>query len=198
MLIGLALIWGIAVIGIRLSVRSDLALLAFEFAVLFALALTILFKGAPGGDWHLHVFNPSSSPSGFSGVVVGAVFGVLAFTGFEAPAYLGEEAQNPTRTVPRAILITTAGIGIVFLFFFYVTTVGYGISNIGKLPGDPAPWDTLGRHYWGSGPTILIDIASVVALVAGALAAQNGAARMLYALGRDGLLARSLGRTLPR
>jgi amino acid transporter len=144
------------------------------------------------------VFSPSASPAGFSGVVVGAVFGVLAFTGFEAPAYLGEEAVNPRRTIPRAILLTTTGIGIVFIFFFYVTTVGYGLPNIGKLPGDPAPWDTLGLHYWGSGPTILVDIASVVALVAGALACQNGAARMVYALGRDGLLPKALGRTLPR
>jgi amino acid transporter len=197
MLIGLAAIWGVAVLGIRLSVRSDLALLTFELGVLLALALTILIKGAPGGNWQPHVFSPSASPTGWSGVAVGAVFGVLAFTGFEAPAYLGEEAENPRRTLPRAILITTAGIGIVFVFFFYVTTVGYGIANIGKLPGDPAPWDTLGQHYWGSGPTILIDIASVVALVAGALAAQNGAARMVFALGRDGLLPRVLGRTLP-
>lgn len=198
MLIGMVLIWGVAVLGIRLSVRSDLALLTFELAVLLALAITILAKGAPGGDWHAHVFSPSASPAGFSGVVVGAVFGVLAFTGFEAPAYLGEEAENPRRTVPRAILLTTAGIGIAFVFFFYVTTVGYGLPNIAKLPGDPAPWDTLGQHYWGSGATILIDIASIVALVAGALACQNGAARMVYALGRDRLLPRSLGRTLPR
>ncbi|MDR2983955.1 MAG: APC family permease [Nocardiopsaceae bacterium] len=198
MLVGMVLIWGVAVLGIRLSVRSDLALLTFEIAVLLALAITILAKGAPGGDWHAHVFSPSASPTGFSGVVVGAVFGVLAFTGFEAPAYLGEEAVNPRRTVPRAILLTTAGIGIAFVFFFYVTTVGYGLTNIAKLPGDPAPWDTLGQHYWGSGATILIDIASVVALVAGALACQNGAARMVYALGRDGLLPRTLGRTLPR
>jgi amino acid transporter len=198
MLIGLVLIWGVAVIGIRLSVRSDLALLTFEFAVLFALAFTILAKGAPGGNWHPHVFNPSAGPSGFSGVVVGTVFAVLAFTGFEAPAYLGEEAAKPRRTVPRAILLTTVLIGIVYVFFFYVSTVGYGLSNIGKLPADPAPWDTLGRHYWGSSPTILVDIASVVALVAGGIAAQNGAARMVYALGRDGLLPRTLGRTMHR
>jgi len=198
MLIGLVLIWGVAVIGIRLSVRSDLALLTFEFAVLFALAVTILAKGAPGGDWHAHVFNPSAAPSGFSGVVVGTVFAVLAFTGFEAPAYLGEEAAKPRRTVPRAILLTTVLIGIVYVFFFYVTTVGYGLSNIGRLPADPAPWDTLGRHYWGSSPTVLVDIASVVALVAGGLAAQNGAARMVYALGRDALLPRAFGHTLRR
>jgi amino acid transporter len=198
MLVGLAVIWGVAVLGIRLSVRSDLALLTFELGVLLALALTILFKGAPGGNWQPHVFSPSASPTGWSGVVVGAVFGVLAFTGFEAPAYLGEEAENPRRTVPRAILLTTVLVGIAFVFFFYVTTVGWGVPDIGKLPADPAPWDTLGRTYWGAGPTILVDIASVVALVAGALAAQNGAARMLFALGRDGLLPRALGRTIPR
>src|SRR5262249_17353738 len=197
-LIGLVLIWGVAVLGIPLSVRSDLALLTFELGVLLALALTILVKGAPGGDWHPHVFSPGASPAGFSGVVVGAVFGVLAFTGFEAPAYLGEEAENPRRTIPRAILLTTVLIGVAFVFFFYVTTVGWGIPDIGKLPADPTPWGTLGRTYWGAGPTILIDIASVVALIAGALAAQNGAARMLFALGRDGLLPRALGGTLRR
>lgn len=198
MLIGLVVIWGVAVLGIRLSVRSDLALLTFELGVLLALALTILVKGAPGGDWHPHVFSPDASPSGFSGVVVGAVFGVLAFTGFEAPAYLGEEAENPRHTVPRAILTTTILIGVVFVFFFYVTTVGWGLPGIGKLPADAAPWDTLGRTYWGSDATILVDIASVVALLAGALAAQNGAARMVFALGRDGLLPRPLGRTMRR
>jgi len=198
MLIGLVLIWGVAVLGIRLSVRSDLALLTFELGVLLALALTILIKGAPGGDWQPHVFSPSASPTGFSGVVIAAVFGVLAFTGFEAPAYLGEEAENARRTVPRAILTTTLLIGVVFIFFFYVTTVGWGVQDISKLPANPAPWDTLGRTYWGAGPTILVDIASVVALVAGALAAQNGAARMVFALGRDGLLPRPLGRTLRR
>ena len=100
--------------------------------------------------------------------------------------------------MPRAILTTTILIGVVFVFFYYVTTVGWGVPHIGKLPADPAPWATLGRTYWGADPTNLIDIASVVALIAGALAAQNGAARMLFALGRDGLLPPSLSRTLRR
>lgn len=198
MLIGMVLIWGIAVLGIRLSVRSDLVLLTFEFGVLLSLAFTILAKGAPGGNWHDGVFDPGNAPGGFSNVAVAAVFGVLAFTGFEAPTYLGEETENPRRTVPRALLITVLLIGAVYIFFFYMTTVGYGVGNIGKLPGDPAPWDTIGTQYWNADAAVLVDIASVVALIAGGLAAQNGAARMTMALGRDGLLPRVLGRTMPR
>jgi hypothetical protein len=52
-------------------------------------AAAILVKGAPGGDWHAHVFSLGASPAGFSGVVVGAVFGVLAFTGADAAMIIG-------------------------------------------------------------------------------------------------------------
>jgi amino acid transporter len=198
MIIGLAVIWAIGVIGIRFSARSDLVLLTFEIGVLLALALTILVSGAPGGDWHAQVFNPGVAPGGFGGVAAGAVFGVLAFTGFEASAYLGEETRNPRKTIPRALLLTVVLVGILYVSFFYVVTVGFGLNNVGKIPRNAAPWDTLGIHYWGAGPTVLVDIASVAALIAGGLAAQNGAARMAMALGREGLLPPVLGRTMPR
>jgi amino acid transporter len=198
MIIGLAIIWAIGVIGIRFSARSDLVLLTFEIGVLLALALTILGSGAPGGDWHPQVFNPGAAPGGFGNVAIGAVFGVLAFTGFEASAYLGEETQNPRRTIPRAMLVTVVLVGVIYVFFFYVVTVGFGLNNVSKIVTNAAPWDTLGIHYWGTGPTVLVDIASVVALIAGGLAAQNGAARMALALGREGLLPPVLGRTIPR
>jgi amino acid transporter len=198
MIIGLAIIWAIGVIGIRFSARSDLVLLTFEIGVLLALALAILVAGAPGGDWHAQVFTAGVAPGGFGGVAVGAVFGVLAFTGFEAPAYLGEEMLNPRKTIPRALLVTVVLIGILYVFFFYVVTVGFGLNNVGKIPTNAAPWDTLGMRYWGAGPTVLVDIASVVALIAGGLAGQNGAARMAMALGREGLLPPVLGRTMPR
>jgi amino acid transporter len=193
MLLGFVAIWLIAILGIRLSVRSDLALLTFEGLVLLALAITVIVNA---GAWEPGAFNPGNGPSGFSGVVLGAVFGVLAFTGFEAPTYLGEEIENPRRSIPKALLITVLGMGVVYLFFFYTLTVGY--SNIGELPNDPAPWSSLGQRYWNSDATVLVDIATVVALIAGGLAAQNGAARMLLALGRDGLLPRPLGLTLRR
>lgn len=196
MVCGLVAIWAVAVNGIRFSVRNDTVLLTFEFGILLSLALTILATGAPGGNWQPHVFSPSAAPGGFGNVVLGAVFGVLAFTGFEASAYLGEEAQNPRKTIPRALAITTTLVGVGYVFFFYVTTVGYG--NIGKLPSDPAPWDTLGQRYWGSGAAVLVDIASAVALLAGGLAAKNGAARMIMALGREGLMPKSLGRASAR
>lgn len=198
MIAGLAIIWAIGVIGIRFSARSDLVLLTFEIGVLLALALTILASGAPGGDWHSQAFDPGAAPGGFGGVAIGAVFGVLAFTGFEASSYLGEETVNPRKTIPRALVLTVVLVGVLYVFFFYVVTVGFGLSHVAKIATNAAPWDTLGIHYWGAGPTVLVDIASVVALIAGGLAAQNGSARMALALGREGLLPPVFSRTMPR
>ncbi len=56
------------------------------------------------GDVNLQPFNPSHATGEWSGVFKGMVFAILAFIGFEAAAPLGEEARNPRRTVPRAVV----------------------------------------------------------------------------------------------
>lgn len=191
--IGLLFIWLLSLLGIRLSIRTDLAFLIFEGLVLGALALTILFKGGADGVWHPEVFNPHGLAAG--GIALAVVFGIQSFTGFEAASYLGEEARNPRRTIPRGMIITTVVAGVVYVFFAYVATVGWGVNDMLKYGQNPAPWDVLGTRYWNSSSTIVIDVAAAIAALAGGMASQNGAARMLFALGRDRLLPRGLGHT---
>lgn len=186
-------IWGLSVLGIKLSIRTDLAFLLFEGVVLGALGLTILFKGGAHGAWHPEVFRPNGIPA--SGIALAAVFGIQSFTGFEAASYLGEEARNPRRTIPRGMLITTGLVGVLYVLFAYIATVGWGVDDMAKYGQNPAPWDVLGTTYWNSSSTILVDVAAAIAALAGGMAAQNGAARMLFALGREGLLPRVLSRT---
>ena len=193
MLIGLVFIWGLSILGIKLSIRTDLVFLLFEGTVLGALALTILFKGGAHGAWHPGVFSPSGVKTG--GIALAAVFGIQSFTGFEAASYLGEEARNPRKTIPRGMIITTLIVGLIYVVFAYVATIGWGVDKMGTYGQNPAPWDVLGTRYWNSNSTIVIDIAAAIAVLAGAMASQNGAARMLFALGRDGLLPRVLSRT---
>lgn len=192
-LVGLVFIWGLSVLGIKLSIRTDLAFLVFEAAVLGALAITILVDGGADGAWHPEVFSPKGVAA--SGIALAVVFGIQSFTGFEAASYLGEEARDPRRTIPRGIIVTTLLAGIVYVIFAYVATVGWGVDDMAAYGKNPAPWDVLGARYWSSGSTIVIDVAAAIAALAGGMASQNGAARMLYALGRDGLLPKTLSRT---
>jgi len=68
---------------------------------------------------------PPGLYSGFSGVALAVVFGLLSFIGFEAAATLGEETANPKRNVPLAVRFAVVGVGVVCVFVVYGLAAGF-------------------------------------------------------------------------
>ena len=68
--------------------------------------------------------------SGFSGVIVGSIFTILAFIGFEEAAPIAEEAHEPRRTVPLAIIFSCLGIGLFYILNTYASTVTFGPAKM--------------------------------------------------------------------
>jgi amino acid transporter len=67
------------------------------------------------------------------------VFGFLSFAGFEAAATLGEEAREPRRDIPRAILGTAIFGGVYYVFVTWVEVMGFGTDDAGlKRSSTPA------------------------------------------------------------
>ena len=79
----------------------------------------------------------------WQGILHGMIFAFLAFIGFESSAPLAEEAINPRRTVPRAIVLAAVSIGIFYVFCSYAGVVGWGINNLATYSSDPNPWGTM-------------------------------------------------------
>ena len=76
--------------------------------------LHLLRGTAPNGaTFTLSVFTVEPGTD-VSTLFLGIVFGLLSFAGFEAAATLGEEARNPRRDIPRAILGTAIFGGVYF------------------------------------------------------------------------------------
>jgi amino acid transporter len=188
--VAVGVIFAICYIGIRQSLRVDLTLLGFEVLVCLALAALIFFHVNSSGGLTLTPFNPAAIPP--SGAIsVGIVLGVLNFIGFETAAALGEETRNPKRNIPRAIYGSMIVVGVFYVLMAYVFSVGFGPANILTQvvnKHDLAPFDTLARQYSGSGLALLVDIAGLFSFFGATLAIVNGGARILYALGRDGLM----------
>ena len=67
----------------------------------------------------------------FSALFLGVVFGFLSFAGFEAAATLGEEANRPTRDIPRAIFGVAVFGGVYFTVVTAVEMMGFGADTAG-------------------------------------------------------------------
>jgi amino acid transporter len=195
-------VWALVYRGIRISTETGVILGAFEIVVFLALAITLII--AAGSHNTLSVFLPNTGNSnGLGSVFAGMVYTVLAFIGFEASAPLGEEAKDPRRTIPRAVLLSCVLIGLFYVICYYGAIVYFG-PNVAADPkngffafngGDP--WDGLAAKVWGPF-SILVLLAIVNSAIANSNAGANAATRVGYALGRVGILPRSFANVHPR
>ena len=133
-----------------------------------------------------------------SALFLGVVFGFLSFAGFEAAATLGEEARNPRRDVPRAILGTAIFGGVYFVFVTAVEVMGFGTDEAGvaAFTSSSSLLGDLGTGYIGAWVGDLITLGAAVSAFGCALACAVGASRLLFALARDGVLPAGAGRGL--
>jgi amino acid transporter len=177
---------------IRISTTAGVILGLFEIAIFAALAIWMLLSNV--GDLNVQPFNPSHADGDWGGVFKGMVFAILAFIGFEASAPLGEEAKNPRRTVPRAVVGSAIAIGLFYLLCSYAWVFGAGFDNFVDQATGADPWRNLGKVFWSTG-WILVFLAICNSIAANSNAAVNAATRVFYSLARNGLAPRPLGHT---
>ncbi len=180
---------------IRISTTAGVILGAFEIAVFGGLALWMIFSNV--GDLSLQPFNPHHAVGHWNGVFRGMVFAILAFIGFEAAAPLGEEAKNPRRTVPRAVVGSALAIGLFYILCSYAWVFGAGFDNFVNQATGADPWRNLGKVFWSTG-WIVVFLAICNSIAANSNAAVNAATRVFYALARNRLAPSPLGRTHPQ
>jgi amino acid transporter len=184
---------------IDVSARILGVLVAAEYLCVLALDVLILRQGGAGG-LSLQPFSPGAFLAGSP--AIGLLFCFASFIGFEATTIYAEEARRPERTVPLATYLSVLLIGAFYAFTSWCMVLGAGAERL--LPWLRAAPDPtrllfeLSDRYAGAGLTLALQMLFVTSVFAGLLAFHNAAARYLFALGRDGLLPRALGRTHPR
>lgn len=186
LLVGIyALLVSVNAMGIRIGIGAILALAVLKLAPLIVLVIVGLFFVAPPNlaweGW------PAWSAIGSAMVLV-----IFAYAGVETALIPSGEVKEPNRLVPRATLLATA---FVILLYLGLQTVAQGVLGP-QLAGHPAPLAATAGAIWTAGFGLLVVTASVsmLGLMQGNLV---GSSRLLYAFGRDGLLPRGLGSVTP-
>ncbi|MBZ4014313.1 APC family permease [Streptomyces purpurogeneiscleroticus] len=177
--------------GIRTAERANDLLMAFQVLVIgFFAVLSLLHVFHQGGTGAIFSSTPFvNDATTVTGVSAGAAVAAYSFLGFDAVTTLTEEAVDPKRTIPRAILLTALIGGGIFVALAYTTQLVH--------PG--AAFDDPDSAAFEIAKTIAGDLFAsfflaglVVAQFASGIAAQASASRLLYAMGRDGVLPRRL------
>lgn len=189
-LAGAAALTLIARAGLKLSITFVVAMGVFELAVCIALAATGLIHPGNGG-FNFAPFDVTQAES-FNGLFLGVVFSVFGYAGFEAVAPLAEESKDPTKTLPRAVILSLLIAIVFFIFVAWGLLVGWGTDDVASLVADGSPALTFARDVWGP-LWILVLIAFINSIIGIGIAVTNASTRVLYGMARAGVLPASLG-----
>jgi amino acid transporter len=179
----------LGVLGIKPSLRTGLIGLGFEMLVLTIFSLVIIFKGGAAGNT-IHAFDPADSLKGSGGLLTAVVYTIFAFVGFESATTLGDEAREPRRTIPRAVMLTTLVVGAFYVLVSYAVTIGYGISikNVDALATASTPFNTLADKFGDGALSVFVNLAVISSFTALNIVTVIAVSRIFWKMGRDRLL----------
>jgi amino acid transporter len=125
------------------------------------------------------------------------VLAMFSFVGFESATTLGNEAREPLRTIPRAVIQCAILAGVFFMLCSYSEVLGFrGESS--KLSDSTSPLHLLATKAGISPLGVAVDVGAFVSMFACVLACTTAAARVLLRMAHGGLLPKVLERTNKR
>jgi amino acid transporter len=163
--------------------------------VLTKIGVLILFIVLGLEGWnadHFHDF----APFGTSGVWSAAGIIFFSYIGLDAVSTAGEEVHNPRRTMPLAILFSLL---IVTSLYIAVTVVAVGAQPFKAFDGQEAGLsqilENVTHHTW---PATVLAAGAVVSIFSVTLVVIYGQTRILFAMGRDGMVPAIFHKLNPR
>jgi APA family basic amino acid/polyamine antiporter len=200
-LIAAAVSFGVALL---LSVRTEWGARFNTLVVAVKLVAVLLVIGVgvfyiQPANWH--PFVPARTVDaqglghfGWRGVLTGASVVFFAVFGYDTLTTAAEEARQPQRDLPRAVLLSLA---VAMVLYIAVSLVLTGITHYSRLGGDASVSDAF-RAIGLDWLAVTIAVAAVIGVTSVLFAFMLGAARIGFALARDGLLPRWFAHVNPR
>jgi len=179
MVVYVGIVWLAGYRDIQLSSRLALVLEAISIGVIVLITAVVVTRhGSVVDDRQLDI---ARLPMG--GVMSSLAFAVFGFVGFESAATLAKETRDPAVAVPRAIMISAAGVGVFFTVMTYLMVLGMG-GETAALAASGAPFADLTAKVglrWVAG---IVYASALISSFACALACVNSASRLLFSMGR--------------
>ncbi|MGP3930722.1 amino acid permease [Nonomuraea sp. KM88] len=138
------------------------------------------------------------APMGVAGITAAASQVFFSYIGFDAASTAGEEAKNPRRDLPLAIVLSLAIVTIVYVLV--------ALAAVGAMPWtefDPESTEASLAYIadlamGATWPGLIVSFGAVIAIASVVLTVMYGQTRILFAMSRDGLIPRVFQKVNPR
>ena len=177
-LVGLALLLGMNYYGTEESSAFQNVTIGVETAIILVFVAVGLFFIDSG---NLEPF----APFGAGGVVATTGIVFISFLGFEIIATVAGEIKNPGRTIPLSMILSVVLVTILYVLVMLVST---GVIPFESLGDSPIPVSDVAVVYLGPAGVVAIVFAAIIAAISSSNSSILAASRVIYAMGRDGVV----------
>jgi amino acid transporter/nucleotide-binding universal stress UspA family protein len=188
-LFGLGLITGINYYGTDESSGAQNIMIGAEFLVVVAYVALGVFFVDPG---NLEEF----APKGVSGIVAttGTVF--VTYLGFEIIATVAGEIKKPGKLIPLTMVLSVVSVTLLYVVIMIVST---GVVPFDELGGSLVPVSDVAEiTMFGTVGVVAVTVAAAIAAISSSNSSVLAASRVIFAMGRDGLMSDLLNATHSR
>jgi basic amino acid/polyamine antiporter, APA family len=186
-MLGSLAVAGLLTLRIEWGARFNAAMVVIKIAAV----ILVIAAGLPyvrTANWHPFM------PFGFAGMAEGAAVVFFAVFGYDTLTTAAEEAQDPQRQIPRAVLLS---LSIALVLYIAMSLVLTGIVRFDAL-NNAAPVASAFTAIGLPWVTLAVSAAAVAGIVSVMLAFLLGCARIWFAMSRDGLLPAWFSKVHPR
>jgi APA family basic amino acid/polyamine antiporter len=163
--------------------------------VLIKVGVLILFIAVGVTGWDSNNLS-DFSPFGLDGITSAAGIIFFSYIGLDAVSTAGEEVKNPRKNMPLAILFALITVTSLYVL---VTVVAVAAQPFGAFEGQDAGLSAILEHVTGSTwPATVLAAGAVVSIFSVTLVVIYGQTRILFAMGRDGMIPPLFHRVNPR
>jgi APA family basic amino acid/polyamine antiporter len=145
-----------------------------------------------GANLSANVTSPDNPWKGLAAAMVPVLF---AYGGWQTASFVSGEMRNPRRDLPRGLFIGVAGVIIVYVLVTYVCLRALGVTG---LANTTTPASEVMRRALGSRGAKLIACGIAISTLGFLSQSILTAPRVYYAMARDGVFFKAVGRLNPR
>lgn len=194
-----ALFIGVHLVGVGEALKAMFAITGLAVVALIAFVVGMVPHFSVTNLFDIPVSDAAGAsaflPNGVGGIIGALVFAIWFFLAVEGVPLAAEEAENPQRDMPRAIIIAMSVLVVTGLSVLVLAPGGAG-SAMMSTSASPLP-DAL-RAVGNEGLAVFVNYAGLAGLVASFFSIVYAYSRQLFALSRAGYLPTWLSRTNSR